>query len=291
MAPSPAPTAPSPSNNTIAREQPFFFAGRNTPLYAVLHPAEAPRDTVLVHVHSLGVEHMTNYRNAVNLARAAAAAGIPVLRWHARGHGDSGGDFADVTLDTLAEDATAAANVACQRTGATRVIWWADRFGALAAARAIARDPARAAALLLWEPVERGADHFRGVLRGMLFSAVAHGRKPDATVDQLLERVARDRQVDVLGYLLHHAIVDSARDVSLDRELVGFRAPVRLAQVQARPRLAPAHAALVAALAAQGAAVTTQLIQEEPGWQFIANPAWESAELIDGTMEWLRGVA
>ncbi|HET7226348.1 MAG TPA: alpha/beta hydrolase [Candidatus Eisenbacteria bacterium] len=291
MAPSPAPLVRSEPDILLDREQPFFFRVGATPLYAVLHGAAAPRDTVLVHVHSLGVEQLTNYRNAVNLARAAAATGIPALRWHARGHGDSGGDYADVTLDTLADDAAAAAAIARDRTGATRVVWWADRFGALPAARALARDPARAAGLVLWEPVQRASDHFRGVLRGMLYSAVAHGRKPDATVDQLLERVAAVGAVDVLGYLLHRAIVDSARDVTLERELAAWSGPTLLAQVQARPRLSPAHAALMKTLETRGARAATAFVNEEPGWQFISNPAWESAPLIAGTMEWLRGVA
>jgi len=74
-----------------ATETPFFFAVQGVPLYAVLHDAAAERAgaPVVVHVHGLGVEQITLYRQEVLAARAAAALGFPVFRYHARGHGDS----------------------------------------------------------------------------------------------------------------------------------------------------------------------------------------------------------
>src|SRR5512143_991682 len=130
---------PPASPTDASRETPFFFEPGQRPLYAVYHEPlrERAGAPVLVYVHSTGVEQITNYRNQVNLARAAAAAGFPALRYHARGHGDSGGDFADVTRDSLVEDARAAAVEALRRSGAARVVWAGDRLGALVAACAL----------------------------------------------------------------------------------------------------------------------------------------------------------
>lgn len=286
------PATPPSDASSDGRETPHFFESAGRPLYGVFHEVRAVRAAapVVVFCPSLGVEPLTNYRNEVRMARALASAGFAALRYHPRGHGDSTGDFADVTLAGLIEDACVAADHARARSGATRVVWLATRFGALVAAGALAaRDDS--AALALWEPVHRPLDYFRGQLRGMLFSRVAHGERPDATVDQLLERLEREGQVDVHGYYLHRALYASAREADLARALAGWRGPTLIAQVQGRPRLAPLHLALANALESGGSTVTTLTVKEEPGWHFISNPAWESDTLLHRTAEWLRGLA
>jgi len=290
---SPAPaTLPDPSVTPDRSEHPLFFEADGRPLYGVFHPPQVPRPgaPLVLDCHSLGVEQLTVYRNAVRLARAAAAAGFPVFRYHARGHGDSSGDFASVTLETLVEDALAAADDGLRRSGATRIVWIGERLGALVAALAIRRRD-DAAALALWEPVHRPRDYFRAMLRGMLFSRVSHGERPSETVDQLFERLEREGRVDVHGYYLHRELVTSAADADLAAALAEWRGPTLLAQVQARPKLSPPNDALVKALAARGVAVEVIQVAEEPGWHFISNPAWESEPLVSGTEGWLRGLA
>jgi alpha-beta hydrolase superfamily lysophospholipase len=281
-----------------------------TPVYAVFHAAVAgrPEAPVVVHVHALGVEQLTLYRQEVLAARAVAARGFPVLRYHARGHGDSAGSSADATLASLVTDARAAADEARRRSGRARVLWLGVRLGAVVAAVAGGPGSGRddAAGFVLWEPAERPADFFRQQLRTLLFSRVAGGQKPDATVDQLLERIEQEGSVDVLGYLLQKTLIRSFDGVTLDAALAGCGLPVLLAQVQARARLAPAHAALAQSLsepAADGAAaggsasprrrsaVTIALVHDEPGYQLMSNPAWSSAHLTKLTMEWLDALA
>jgi pimeloyl-ACP methyl ester carboxylesterase len=245
---------------------------------------------VLVHCHSLGVEQITNYRNEVLLARAVAERGIPVFRYHARGHGDSAGNFADATLETMVEDALGAADHARRRAGADRVAWLGVRFGALVAAHALARRD-DTAALALWEPVERGADYFRAMLRGVLMSQVARGKKPDASAEELMEAVERDGHVNVHGYYLHRAAVASAKDQELATALAGWSGPTYLAQIQSRRTLSPAHASLVTTLASRGAPVRTELITDEPGWHYVSNPVWLSEQLRGSTLEWLDALA
>ena len=46
-----------------------------------------------------------------------------------------------------------------------------------------------------------------------------------------------------------------------------------------------------AALGHRGASAVVMRVSEEPGWHFISHPAWESAALVRGTVEWLRAVA
>ena len=274
-----------------APETPLFFSSHDRPLYGVYHAPAAPgRDTVVVHVHGLGVEQVTTYRAEVLCARALAAAGHPVFRYHARGHGDSSGDFAAVTLDTLAEDAGAAADEGRRRSGASRVAWLGVRFGALAAARALARR-ADTAGLALWEPVHVGHDYFRAMLRAMLFSQVAAGVRPDRTADQLLADVEEKGAVDVHGYYLHRAVVRSARDAKLADELGAWSGPTFLAQLERRAALSPPSEALLAGLRARGAGTRAFLHREDLGWHYTQNPAWECPPLVDATREWADAVA
>ena len=311
---SPAPPSQAAPSRAIAPETPFFFEVNGFPVYAVHHaPANGRADApVVVHVHGLGVEQITLYRQEVLTARAAAAAGFPVLRYHARGHGDSAGSSADVTLASLVADARAAADEAKRRSGATRVIWLGVRMGALVAALAGGPGSGRddSAGFVLWEPVAKPAEFFRQQLRTLLFSQVAGGKKPDATVDQLLARLESDGSLDVLGYTLHREVVHSFGDATLAAALAGPHAPVCLAQVQARGKLSPANVALIGEL--QGAPATPELaaagsdrvdgasgptgvatanIQEEPGYQLMSNPAWQSEALTHVTVEWLDALA
>jgi pimeloyl-ACP methyl ester carboxylesterase len=271
-------------------EQPFFFESAGRPLYGAFHARAGDAPRVVVHVHGYGVEQMALYRAEVLMARAAVAAGLPVLRFHLRGHGDSSGDFEAVTLDGMVEDAMAAADEARRRSGASGVVWLGVRIGGLVAAEAMARR-SDSFALALWEPVHRPLDYFRGLLRGMLFSQVAAGRTPDASVDQLLERVAAEGRTDVHGYYLHRPVVESSRERSLEGALGAWAGPTLVAQIQGRPRLTPANRALEDALRARGAAVTTLCVNEEPGWHFSHNPAWECPALVEGTAAWLRTLA
>ena len=272
----------------IEHERPLFFESAGRPLYGVYHAPvrQRPGMPVLVQCHGLGVEQIALYRAEVLHARAAAAAGIPVFRYHARGHGDSSGDFSAVDFDGLVQDALAAAAEARRRSGRGQTMWLGVRFGGLVAARAIPSDPT-SRALALWEPARQGLEYFRGQLRSMLFSQVAQGLRPDATVDQLLERLGREGRLDVHGYYLHRRIVESSRDVDLAGALASWSGPTLLAQIENRARLAPRTAALAAQLEANGARVVTSIVRDEPGWHFTQNPAWECPALVRDTCEWV----
>ena len=129
--PSPTTASPSAVPSAAAPETPLFFEHAGRPLYGVYHAPAAgrPDAPLMVSCHSLGVEQLTIYRNDVLCARAAAAAGFPVFRYHARGHGDSSGDFAGVHFEGLVEDAIAAAGEGLRRSGARGVVWLGVRFG------------------------------------------------------------------------------------------------------------------------------------------------------------------
>lgn len=291
MAP-PAGPAALRSEPVSQTETPGFFESDGVPVYGMYYRPlrDRPGAPVVVHCHSLGVEQLTSYRTEVLMARAAAAIGIPTLRYHARGHGDSAGNFADVTMESLTKDVLAAADRAKRLSGASRVVWMGVRFGALVAARALA-GRGDSAGLALWEPVTDPSDFLRTTLRTVLMSQLAAGRRPEATVDQLLARLEREGAVDVHGYLLHRGIATSASGRSLSASLAGWAGPTLLAQVQGRRSLAPGHDGLARELSGRGASLRVERVVEEPGWHFVSNPAWRSPQLVQLTTEWLDAVA
>ena len=94
---------------------------------------------VIVICHAIGTEHMLTQRIEALGARLAANAGFAAFRYNARAHGDSAGDPRDLTFADLVDDACAAADMARELSGASRIIWIGLRLGCLIAAEAICR--------------------------------------------------------------------------------------------------------------------------------------------------------
>ena len=271
--------------------EPLFFSSEDRPLYGFYCPATKvrPGAPALVACHSVGLEHMVPSRMLALAVREAAALGFPAMLYHSRGHGDSAGDFADVTLDGLVADALNAARFVRERSGAERVIFMGVRFGTMVAATALSQSP-ESAGLILWEPVHRGSDYFRQFVRGLLFAAVARGQKLGETADDVLKRVERDGKADIHATYLHSKFYLSSRDANLAATIKDWKGPTLLAQVQPRMSITADNQALAAALEQRGAKVNTVKISEEPGWQFWRIP-WVSTSLLEQTGAWLNALA
>jgi pimeloyl-ACP methyl ester carboxylesterase len=272
-------------------EVPFFLGVAGCPMYAVHHPplSGATAATAVLIVPALGAEQLSGYRSEVLLARALARRGIHALRFHPRGQGDSGGESAMQTLATFAEDVAAARTELLRRAACGRCIIVGVRFGALAAAEALAHGEAPHA-LVLWEPVHEPAAYFRELLRSVIFSAVAQGHRSEVTVESMLATLERDGVVDVLGYPLHRDLVRGATR-RLEDALAGWSGPTLLAQIDSRRSLSRPHASFAESLRARGAAVDVREIRSELSWYFLQNPAWESAELVAETADWIAAHA
>jgi pimeloyl-ACP methyl ester carboxylesterase len=268
-----------------------FFSCQGRPLFAMLcEPGEGGQRTAVVICHSLGLEFAVSYRMLALLARRAAGLGYPALLYHSRGHGDSAGDFTDVTFETLVEDALAAADYVRERLGTSRIIWLGVRFGCLVAGEAAARSDATAG-VALWEPVHHGLNHFRQLLRGLLYTALAHGKSSLGTVNQLLERLLNEGELDVYGTRLGAELYRSASDVALSSLLSSWNGPTLVAQIQPRLGLSADNSALVEALVARGAAVKVLQMRDDPNWQFpLWMEPWVSSDILDGTERWLNAL-
>ncbi|HJU10263.1 MAG TPA: hypothetical protein VJ728_05270 [Candidatus Binataceae bacterium] len=275
-------------------EIPFFFAA-GRPLYGAFHPTDGShsQNPVVVFCHAVGTEHMLTQRIEVLGARAVATVGFPAFRYNARAHGDSAGNPRDLTFEDLVTDACAAADMARELSGASRVIWVGLRFGCLIAAEAIRRR-GDASALALWEPLHTGMDYFRSLVRATLFTQIAKGKRPGATADDMLKQLERDGELAVVGAFVYRAFYQSARDADLARSLQDWRGDTLIAQVQSRRQFSANNERLRSTLEQRegGGKVAAVLVTQEPAWSMlpIARPQWTSDALLTATKEWLHGL-
>jgi alpha/beta superfamily hydrolase len=270
-------------------EFPFYFSSAGRPLYGAFHPASGKKQALVI-CHPVGTEHILTQRIEVLGARAAANAGIAAFRYNARAHGDSAGDPRGLTFADLVEDACAAADLARELSGASRIIWLGIRLGGLIAAAAISeRDDA--AAVAFWEPVHCGADYFHSLLRATFFTQLAKGRRGNGTMEDMVQRLETDGEVPVVAGYAYRALYQSVKDATLQRSL-DWGGNTLIAQVQRRPTLSADNKNLQSKIEQRGGNVTVACIREEPPWSLltVAKPQWVSEDLLNVTKEWLDGL-
>jgi pimeloyl-ACP methyl ester carboxylesterase len=183
-------------------------------LFGVSYKPTSHTTGALVICPAILSEYDHTYSIDVSLARALAARGIAVHRFHYRGSGHSDGEPSEMTFETMLEDAIAATARFSAEVGIEEPAILGVRFGSLVAgALANARG---GSPLVLWEPALIGRTYFREAWRADMMFQINEGAKP-ATRDAFPALLERDKQVDVLGYPICKALYDSA----LERTLVG----------------------------------------------------------------------
>ncbi len=191
----------------LIEEAGFFDGG----LFGVSYKPTAPTVGALVICPAILSEYDHTYSIDVSLARELATRGVAVHRFHYRGSGHSDGEPAEMTFETMLEDARAATARFSSEVGVEEPMILGVRFGALVAAAVADISP-----LVLWEPALNGRSYFREAWRADMMFQINEGSKP-ATRDAFPALLERDKQVDVLGYPICKGLYDS----SLERTLLG----------------------------------------------------------------------
>jgi pimeloyl-ACP methyl ester carboxylesterase len=181
------------------------------------------RSTVMGFVicHSFGMEQIYLQPLEVAAARALAEAGFPVLRYHARGYGDSESPTEDAGVESGVVDAVTASSVLRDSAGLSEVGFLGARFGGAVAALAADRLDARA--LVLWEPVLHGGRYMQGLARLAVATELAsRGRAAGSAREP--EDILRERGVlDLQGFPVGRRLFDEMSAVRLVSELRRFR--------------------------------------------------------------------
>jgi len=226
------------------------------------------------------------------LARELAKRGFAVQRLNYRGTGHSDGVSADITFETLVEDARAAERELRERTGVEDVAFLGTRLGGLVAAAVGGTH----APLVLWEPVADANSYFREIFRARLMSDLRLaklGRAPKQrpSTQSLMDEMTRTGAVDVLGYSIDRALYDSTKARTLAAELAARPRRVLLVQCSRSQELRGAYAAAKERVEAAGREFHTVIIPAQVAWWFqdteASRDTWVEPA-VAATAEWLE---
>jgi hypothetical protein len=293
---------------TGIREEARFLGPAAHRLFTVTaYPPGTPAGGVLI-CPPFGADSVANYRREVALARALAAAGLAAVRFHYRGTGNSDGDPAATTLDSMRDDvvdATTAVGAAID--GPPGLV--ATRLASLVAAAAA---PALGApALALWEPVLEGRRFLRDAVRasrmreistggprpaadgsdGAAAAGGGHAAAAAATNGVGHAAAAADGGgLDVVGYRIPQALSEScaARRLVDDLEAASALAAVLLVGFGPGSELGRPLDAAATTLRDRGVAVTAQVVPTEETWWFARSTMAEHEAVVGVTCAWLR---
>lgn len=235
-----------------------------TRLRCVAEPADAaPRGLVML-APPFAEELNKTRRMCARQARELAAAGWRVVRMDPFGCGDSAGELRDATWSGWIDDLLT--ETGRQIEAVPGPLWlWGVRAGALFAHAFADRFPA--ANLLLWQPVQSGAQHLQQFLRlhsaaALFGSAAAAG---DASPARLL---ASGTTVEVAGYEITPALAQGLQRARFQVPPGASRRIVWI-DVATTPGLeaAPASRRALDELRAAGHDVRFLLVEGAPFWQ------------------------
>ena len=252
--------------------QPVIGGGRTVAVLAT--PTDPGADLGWVVCHSLGLEQIWFGDLEVATARALAASGRPVLRFHGQGYGDSEGDAADVRVATHLRDARDAVEVLREHTGVREVGLVGARFGAAVAL--VVGCEIRASRVAMWDPVVDGAAYVRTLARTAAITMLTTaGEARDAAMEALDEQ----DELDVSGGSLSKTLLDDVAAFApmdvLARGSVPGRALLVQVSRQAEPR--PAMTQVADALRSHGCPVDLEVVAD-PGFRTWGNQRYWSTE-------------
>lgn len=261
------------------RQDAFFLPVGDASCFCVWRapPSGAPVRGTIVHLPAFGEEMNKSRRMTALAARALGACGFAVLQLDPRGTGDSDGEFADATLERWTADLVA--GIAWARTKVHAPLWlWALRTGALFAAPVLA-SLGTPASMLLWQPVQSGAQFVTHLLRQKHAADLADAG-PGALAALRDELTARP--VDIGGYTITPALAGALNGATLALSPGAVERVAWLELTSATPpTLSPAARTKVAALRSEGIPVAARAVGGPSFWQSVEIE--EAPALIDAT--------
>jgi alpha-beta hydrolase superfamily lysophospholipase len=163
----------------VLQTHPFFFGDERRPLFGWLHQSDSAKtgNVGLLICSPLGYDAISSHRTLRHLAEAAAACGIPALRFDYDGSGDSAGqDIDPARVDAWLESIRMAAATLREQTGAAEIFLFGIRLGGTLALLAAQRISGVAGAVLV-NPVVEGRRYLRE-LRALAATSAATPTSP-----------------------------------------------------------------------------------------------------------------
>ncbi len=267
------------------QEKPFFFEDEAKRLFGILHLPPAPKPQGYVFCHPFAEEKLWSHRVFVNFARRLCRAGHPVLRFDYRGHGDSSGDFEDATVETRVADIQSAIDTLCAKVeGLAGVGLIGLRFGASLAALAAENDT-RVNALVLWEPVVKGAQHIKEMLRINITTQTAVYKEVRYNTQALIEQMRAGQSVNIDGYEIKLPFYEQIAALDLTKTNGRFEGNVLAAQINKKAGLGMRR---IQALEKAYPQITMIEVVEMPFWKEIREYYATADDLFARTLAWME---
>lgn len=250
--------------------RPFFLgAADRGRLFAVHWPAagthaSAPAPAVLILPPF--AEELNKCRPMLAAqARALGAAGVHVLMVDLFGTGDSDGDFAEADWQRWLQDLRQARAWLQSELAVASLHLLAVRAGALLASGLLA-EPGATDKLMLWQPVLKGTDVWRQLLRMRLMADTARGQAVSSA--ELEQRLERDGSLEIAGYTIGKTLAAGLAAAQLDEATVQRVAQVLWLEVAAAdpPALSTAAARVCRQWTQCGVNLTSAAVSGEPFW-------------------------
>lgn len=244
------------------------------PLFSVFHRPPGPPRGVVVVCSPPYTEAARNQRREILFGWLGCDRDLAVVRFHPRGSGHSGGDTADMTLETMEEDAQDVARESVERLEAPLVGFVGTRLGAVVAHRVAAMHPG--AAVVWWHPVLSADSYMRELFRAAMIGALKRGVTTNGR--EMEAHLKAEGVLEVLGSPVSRRFYDSLFAHPLDDAPSGPRRGL-VVQMSRHSELQGQYVEFVSKLRGDGWAVDTLLIPDEETWWFGARGRGAELEL------------
>ena len=267
------------------REEAGYVDVDGDAVFCVTHVPTGTITGSAVIVGPLLAELVANYRREVDLARSLARLGVAVRRFHFRGAGRSRGELADMTFDSMVADTIRVTEDFAAMTNIDQPVMVGTRLGGVVAAAG-----SDGHGLVLWEPVLDTRRYFREIMQSLQLHALKEGQS--GPTDSLESMLDAHGFADVFGYPIHRKLVDSLADIDPMEILARVPQPTLVLRITPTGKLGSRYERLVAALAARGSDVQTELIAGQEAWWFSTGQGKQrqadpSSALVERTRSWI----
>jgi pimeloyl-ACP methyl ester carboxylesterase len=218
--------------------------------------------------HAFGMEQIHVSRLDVITARKLAGAGLPVMRFAGQGYGDSEFGMETVGLSSHLAEAEDAVELMKQQDGIEQVGILGARFGGAVAA--IVAERLGLPYVGLWDPIVRGKQYVREILRSEVLSGILESGDGGgaAHLDEMRQELDSKGWTDIKGWPLSRQAYDEIAEIDITVPLARYAGSALVVALSRTPRV-PSHLTKLSEVISSGeGTASVQLVQDAAASQF-----------------------
>lgn len=261
-------------------ERARFFGAGDTRMFGMTYlPPDEKIEGGVVMCPPLLAQFNAHYRRGTLLARALAAAGLAVHRFHYRGTGNSDGRVDEMTLATIVDDTQEAAKALVEQIGTAPISYVGVSLGAYPAARGSQiGNP-----LVLDSPPSTGRSFFRKAFRSHAIAVMREGASSSPKTQEMIDQLLEHDNVSLLGFRLPRSLYVDLMERQLIDEIGSEPRPVLVVERNRSGELSAEGKKLVEGLTGRSMQTEALVLQKEDPFWYVDDSAPENApEIVEG---------